>query len=437
MRCHRLTALAALACLTVGGDLAAQNWSECPTPTSCLPDTDVTGFNNTRATAVDLGAARDPATGQPRALTANGRLGDVQTGFDTIDYFKFQLPSDLFEVEISTRETPDTSSWIMIQDKDGNPLIKPEEGRGRDHERIVLPLATGLYFVSVATDAEVAKAKGGNLKYALTVRPIQRALPNDGMAECGPQAGWLPVENSRDFSGSFDRTRLRNTYPIAFARPVAVSMNLPRARQFETAIVDRIGKERFALSVRGENSVSPVILDPGFYCLEVDATQPLPPLINYRFQLLAGATGFPLRAGKARAPCLPVLDLGNQARNGHYSKPRHTENAGCTLEDHHEYVVREWIGQQEPEGWIRITLTQSRAIELRLSNLYNPIRAELQDAGGAIVGTSTVSGISVNDQLPHQTWSGTLAAGSYWLRIMYLGTRAPGTTFELRLTSRP
>jgi hypothetical protein len=431
----RLAAMV-VACMWAA-DGASQSWSECPTPTSCLPDTDRTGFNNSLATAIDLGLAADPATSQPRTLTANGQLGEVLTGFDTIDFFKFRLPPELFEVEIATRETPDTSSWIMIYDEQGKPLIRAEEGRGRDHERVTLPLKAGLYYVSVATDAEVAKAKGGRLRYSLTIRPIQRPLPNDGMANCGPQAGWLLVDNSRDFSGSFDRTRLRNTYPIAFARPATVSMSLLRARQFETAIVDRIGNERFALSAKGENTVPPVVLDPGFYCLEVDATQPLPPLLNYKVQLLAGATGFPLGRDRTTAPCLPIFNLGNQARNGHYSKPRHTQEAPCEIEDLREYVVREWVGQQSPEGWIRIHLSQARRLELRLSNLYNPLRAELQDAGGTIVGTSAVSGISLTDQLPHQTWSGTLPSGSYYLRLFYLGTRAPGTSFELRLTARP
>lgn len=437
MQHNRLLGLVAAVCLSWQGELRAQNWSECPSPTSCLPDTDATGFNNSRATAVDLGEARDPATGQPRTLSANGQLGEVQRGFDTVDYFKFRLPPDLFEVEISTQETPPTSSWIMIHDERGTPLIKAEEGRGRDHERVVLPLGTGLYYVSVATDPEVAKAKGGNLKYALTIRPIQRQLPNDRMADCGPQAGWQLVDNAQEFSGSFDRTMLRHTYPIAFARMASVSTSLLRARQYETAIVDRLSNERFALSTPGENTVAPVILDPGFYCLHVDAVQPLPPLLNYRFQLLAPAGGFQLGRDRTTAPCLPVFNLGNLARNGHYSGPRHKEGAPCQVEDNREYVVREWIGQQRPEGWIKFPLTQSRRIELRLSNLYNLIRAELQDASGAIVATSTVSGVSLTDQLPHQTWSGTLPAGLYYFRVMYLGTRAPGTSFELRLTSRP
>src|SRR5262245_46677767 len=94
----------------------------CETGQSCLPNTDQTGLNNSFEAAEDLGTLGSDATGQPRVVTRNGELGNVQGGFDSVDFYIFRLPLNQFEVTISSTEDPPTTSWIMIYDANRRPL---------------------------------------------------------------------------------------------------------------------------------------------------------------------------------------------------------------------------------------------------------------------------------------------------------------------------
>lgn len=407
----------------------------CETGQSCLPDSDTSGFNNTMERAEDLGPAVDPQ-GRPRTIVRSDELGVVPTGFDSVDFYKFTLPANLFQVTISTIETPKTSSWIMIYDQSGRKLISDEQGKGRDDESVTLNLRAGTYYVAVMTDRGVANNR--NLKYTLTIKPTIVPLPNDGMAACGPSATWQSVDDRAVISGSI-APGTGNTYPVFLSHAAQfVAVRQTFATRYEIAIMDRASGDSILLLPFDSSTPLWTALDPGFYCLRVSAPGQQGP-VNFEIAIGAPNMGFPLGNARNNAPCVPNLNLGNLSRNGHYDRVRYPAdpNITCFLEGVTQYTLREWIGIQRPEGWLRFDLREARKVEMLVSNLYNPIRVEIQNEAGDIVATTVSTGIPLSDQLPHQTSSSVLAAGRYYIRAIYLGMRPPGTNMQLLVVANP
>ena len=412
----------------------------CATGQSCLPDTDQTGLNNSFEAAEDLGVLGSDQTGQPRIVTRIGELGRVADGFDSVDFYKFRLPLNQFEVTISSMEDPPTTSWIMIYDERRRPLIDESQGRGRDNESVTLNLSSGVYYVAVRSEPDVANNR--LLKYTLRIAPSIRPLPDQGSSDCRNIQSPQQLITGRTISGSLTTPTFKSAYGVYITNGsqfVAAPTGFPRA--YDAALIDRPTGDRIPIIQRGTSGVRYIALDPGLYCLEVSTSAFNSSPINYQFDLGVPNMGFPPATERANAPCVTMLNLGNLTRNGQYGNVRQPQayNPGtpCSFEGVTQYVMREWIGPQRPEGWFRFDLLEARKLELVMSNLYNPARAEIQDQQGNVLAATVAQGTSLSDQLPTQVLSRSLAAGRYFLRAIYAGTRTAGTNIQIWMVANP
>jgi len=206
-------------------------------------------------------------------------------------------------------------------------------------------------------------------------------------------------------------------------------------------LVDRTTGDRIQIVQANTNGVRFIALDPGLYCLEVSAGTFSTSPINYQFTIGAPNMGFPPATIRSNAPCVTMLNLGNLSRNGQYGSVRQPQmsnpNTPCYFDGQTQYVMREWIGPQRAEEWFRFDVQGARKLEFRMSSLYEPVRAEIQDSQGNILATSVAEGISLSDQLPPQVLSRSLQAGQYYLRAIYLGNRPAGTSIQVWMVANP
>lgn len=407
---------------------------ECPTYASCAVDNDANPLNNNFEVAEDFGTLGSDQTGQPRTRVRLGLLGAVHGGFDSADYFKFRLPSNIFDVRITLRETPSATMWIMIYDQYRRELIRVDQGRWNQNENVVLTLGSGFYFVAVFTDSPTAN--GRRLEYELKIEPVIAALPNLGSADCRLAQSFTEVSSGRMFNGSLTAASPKITFPIFIRRGskliVATSV-FPRI--YNAALIDRPTGDQIALVYAGGPSFREIALDPGMFCLEISAGAVMSPPINFQFELSAPNMGFPPGARRENAPCLTMLDLGNLSRNGQYPNVRQPQaynpNTPCSLDSGRHYVLREWVGAQQQEGWFSFILPRQQKIDVKMSNLFDRARIELRDQLGEILAISSSDGIPLSDQLPPQALSQVVPAGRYYLRVLYLGSRAEGTNIQV------
>ncbi|HZQ13644.1 MAG TPA: hypothetical protein VFB31_12625 [Pseudolabrys sp.] len=408
----------------------------CGTGQSCLPDNDATALNNSFESAEDLGLLGSDVTGQPRTVTVQGELGHADNGFDTVDFYKFRLPLNQFEVAISSTESPSTTSWIMIYDQNRQPLVDESQVRGHDNESVTLNLSSGFYYVVVRTDGATA----GNrlLKYTLTIKPSVRPLPDQGVGDCRSAPSPQQAVSGRIFSGSLAAPFFKSSYAIYITNGtgfMAAPSGFPQI--YQVTLIDRPTGDRIVVP----KIPQAIAIDPGLYCLEVSASEFGPSTVNYQFNIGVPNMGFPPEPQRDSAHCVTMLNLGNLSTNGRYGTVRQPQasNPGtpCSLETSTQYVMREWIGPQRSEGWFQFDLQEPRKLELRMTNLYDPARAEIQDRTGNVLATSVVEGISLTDQLPPQVLSRTLGAGRYFLRTIYTGTRQAGTNMQIWMVANP
>lgn len=432
--------IAAILAVSLWASITATCAFSCETGQSCLPDNDATGLNNSFEAAEDLGLLASDQTGQPRTLVRQGELGRADNGFDTVDFYKFQLPLNQFEVTISTTETPPTTSWIMIYDQNRRPLIDESQGRGHDNEEVTLNLSAGIYYVAVRTDA--ATAGNRNLKYTLTIKPSIRALPNQGSSDCRSAQAFRDIGNGTTVSGSLASSNLTSTYAVYITHGssfVAAPVIYPR--QYEVALIDRPTGDRIVVVQAQTNNIRYIALDPGLYCMEVRAAAFGSQPINYQFDVGAPNMGFPPATQRSNAPCVTYLNLGNLTRNGQYGQVRQPQASNpstpCSFQGVTQYVMREWTGPARAESWFRFDLTEARKLEFRMTNLYDPVRAEIQDENGNVLAASVAEGISLSDQLPPQVLSRALLAGRYYLRTIYVGNRVAGTNMQIWMVANP
>lgn len=429
---ERLLATIFATCLCVS--VAASSALACETGQSCLPDNDATGLNNSFEAAEDLGVLGSDQTGQPRTVIRQGELGRADNGFDTVDFYKFRLPPNQFEVTISTTETPPTTSWIMIYDQNRRPLIDEGQGKGHDNERVTLNLSAGTYYVAVRTDPGVAANR--HLTYTLTIAPVIRALPSQGSSDCRSAQGFQDIGNGTTLSGSLASFNLTSAYAVYITHGSSfVVAPVIYPRQYEVALIDRPSGDRIVVAQAQTNSIKYLALDPGLYCLEVRGAGFSSQPINYQFNIGAPNMGFPPATQKSNAPCVTFLNLGNLTRNGQYGQVRQPQASNpstpCYFEGATQYVMREWTGPARTESWFRFDLNEARKLEFRMTNLYDPVRAEIQDQNGNLLAGSVAEGSPLLDQLPPQVLSRSLPAGRYYLRTTYVGNRAAGTNMQI------
>lgn len=425
---HGLVGLFALACLGLSPGSARADDDD-----SQLPDNDSTNFNNDFTTARDLGTLAQPNTGIPIEAVRSGQLGQVVTGFDTLDVYKFRLPPNEYLITITTTEQPGKTSALFVYDEQGNIVGRSIDNAG---EKIVLPSNGGTLYVEVSTTQAVAN--GRLLHYTLTVSPKIQPLPDMAGADCR-FVSLSELSNGGERQGSLSGSKWLDAYPVYLPRASQVTI-LPvyYPKNYTAGLIDRISGEQFTL-VRPEPG-NPIyqLLDPGFYCLAVSAPYHQQP-VNYRVMTTAAGGGHTTKPDKANAAWLTLFDVGNLSRNGHYEQYRQTPEArnpsvGRKLVPARPYVLREWLG---PDNWFVFELTDPANVEAVLGNLYNPARMTLENAQGELLAVGTADSISLDDRLPPLNLKQGLAAGVYYLHLQYAGIRSPGTGYELRLTANP
>ncbi|HZO46420.1 MAG TPA: hypothetical protein VFB68_11035 [Xanthobacteraceae bacterium] len=432
-----------LVCVKLLTVIAVSTWIAAPGQAdSFTPDHDDNGFNNSFERAVDLGELR------PQGVNVKEQLGRVfDKYFDTRDFYRFMFPAGINDVQLSVRleEEPDTSMWINIYDRSQKLVYS---SRGSDNETFSIPLTSGLYYLEVLTDRDVAN--GRNLKYTLSARPVELPLPERGGLACkgAPSIGVL-TDSGRQIEGEFNEIRRSSFYSFYVPYGSALTggmQGLAPSSRYVLTVFDRLNGNRIAF--RDSNiKEQGILLDPGFYCLQIESVGAAG-LGNYRGRFAALRAGLVPGNDRQRAQNIIDMELGNLSRNGfygfvsryvHYQTPGQQPNVPTIIRHHHEYVIRDWVGNNASTQYYWFNLPDQSRVELRLFNQMASARAFVEDAQGNLLASTVVDGVSLDPELlPTQSLVATLPAGkTYYIRINYLSGSAPGTSFGVWMRASP
>ena len=412
---------------------------------SFTPDHDGNGYNNSFERAIDIGTLTSSG------VNINEQLGVVPWGFDTRDFYKFVFPSGLNDkyLSVTLDEQPDATMWINLYDASQRVICPICPSIGSANETFSLPLSSGVYYIEILTDP--ATANGRNLKYTFSAKAVERTLPEKGGVACkgAPDIGTLTNQSST-IEGSLSEVKKSSVYSFHIPYGSALTGGMlgeQPSRRYVLTVTDRLNGHRIAFRDSNLKDVR-VMLDPGFYCLEI-ASVGFSGLGNYRGQFAALPAG--LRPGNTKQLAQNIIDmeLGNLSENGgysivsryiHYQKPGEQPNVPTIIEQNHEYVIRDWVGSSSRDQYYWFNLPSQSKVEIRLLNQMASARVFVEGQNGTILASSVVNSSSLNpDLLPSQSLTATLLPGQrYFLRISYLSSSAPGTSFGvwLRATAR-
>lgn len=406
------------------------------------PDHDGNGFNNSFERAVDLGELR------PAGISVREQLGRVPWGFDTVDVYRFVFPAGVndFLLSVDLDEEPDTSMWIEVYDRDRKLALPPSIGNA--NEQIRLPLSAGLYYLKVLTNPGIAN--GRNLRYTLTVKPVEVPLPEQGGTACAgaPNVGNLGV--AREVSGNLNEVRRSSVYAlhVPFGAALNGSMfGLQPSRRYVVSVIDRLTGNSIRFRDT-ELQTQGIMIDPGFYCLRIESAG-FAGLGNYRGRFNALRAGIMPGNDKQRAQNIIAMELGNLTPNGsyslvsrylHFQQPGVQPNIPSVVSHNYDYVIRDWVGVDARTQfyWFNLPPGQSK-IDVRLINQMAFTRVSIEDENGNALATSQVDSSSLNPEImPSQSLSTILPSGRrYYLRIDYLSNSTPGTSFGVILNAKP
>jgi hypothetical protein len=411
---------------------------------SFTPDHDGNGYNNSFERAIDIGSLT--STG----VNIKEQLGVVPWGFDTTDFYKFVFPGGLNDMYLSVKldEDPDTSMWINLYDAKKNVICPICPSIGSANETFSLPLAQGVYYIEILTDKRTAN--GRNLKYTISAKAVERPLPEKGGSACrgAPDLGAL-TNQSRTIEGNLNEVKRASFYSFHVPYGTALSGNMlgeQPSQRYVLTVIDRLNSRRIPFRNSTLKDVG-VMLDPGFYCLEI-ASVGFSGLGNYRGQFAALQAGLRPGGTKQLAQNIVDMELGNLSENGrystvsrylHYQKPGEQPNVPTIIEHNHYYVIRDWVGSSSRNQYYWFNLPERSRVEVRLVNQMASTRVFLEDQEGNVLASTIVDSSSLNpDLLPSQSLTTMLPSGKrYFLRINYLSNSAPGTSFGVLLRALP
>lgn len=396
-----------------------------------LPDHDASKHpNNDFATAPEIDILRLNARGEAQGTHRTEELGKVLGGFDTQDIYKFRIPSgENRRLRFFMRERPDTTVAIQIfRDPQQDPV---GEGVGNPFERFVVNLTPGTYFMRVFTSPNSALDR--KLVYDLTVTPEFLPLPDVAGPDCRTSVDLGVVAGGRRISGSVSDQNPLDTYRFHVVGDADIGIaRLHGLVQNTISIVDRVSDDRFVLAMDRGQSYPDLnrLLDPGFYCLHVAKGAAGAQSLNYEFDLIATVSR--VRPSQTRdATDVTAFNLGNLTNNGQYKGRRYIEaHPTPLLSPSREYIVREWIGFEEGEHWLRFSVASPGLIKIGLDKAVNLVGVELQDSAGVTIETGQREVGQLTNLSPVRL-SATIKAGTYHIRIPYLGHRQPGTNYSL------
>lgn len=426
-------AVATFAVFSLSSNLYSDSWT---------PDHDGNGYNNSIERARDIGQLT------PAGVNIEEQLGVVPWGFDTSDYYRFAFPNSGitdFQLSVRLEEEPDKSMWINIYDASGQ-LIYPSIGS--DNETFSIPLRGGVYYLEVLTSPAIAN--GRNLRYTLGAKPVEVPLPDKGGLACNgaPDIGALTSEEKM-LDGNLSPEKRLSVYLLNIPYGAAVNgtmRGLAPSERYVVTLTDRLNGNR--ISFRNSNlKQEQILLDPGFYCLEIASVGDLG-LGNYRGIFTANPAGLVPGNSRARAQNIIDMELGNLSENGaygfvsrywHYKKPGEIPNVPAIVTHEHDYVIRDWVGTAAPAQYYWFRLPGKSKIDIRVYNQMASARAFVEDEAGNVLASTIVDADSLNPELlPSQSLAKVLPTGEkYYIRVSYTSGSQPGTSFGLRLRASP
>lgn len=417
--------------------------------TTTLPDTDETQSNNTPARAENLGELRltaSPSTDRVR-IRRTGQLGQVLGGFDTVDYYKFDVVEEHTIVRFQSTEAPQFSSYVTLTAAGGD---TPTELRGNAGEFFQLPLPRGRYFLALATSPPAAR--GRLVEYSFDLEASRSPAPNFGHPSCrgAPLLGAVP-RTGIEVVGSLQQSNWVSAYSFVVETGGQFGATLIHNGD---AVATLYAGTRPDAPIPGGWSMRPgspatgsVLLDPGLYCIAVHypacaphhrCLTPNPPVTvqNYKLQLVAHPIGPPGAPTKERALQLTLFDVGEASSNGYYQHSRHlyAYRTGAGVPAAHirgRHVLREMVDSRRPELFVSFGVETARRYKFQVDDLLEPVRAQVLNASGHL--------ISELPSTPQPRFDGSirslylevdLVPGSYYVRIFSPFTRI-GTPVRL------
>jgi hypothetical protein len=395
------------------------------------PDNDESGLNNSFAKAQPIDALRIDSSGKPRGARVAGSLGVVLGNkFDTEDFYKFSIPAGTkWKLEFFMRELPDTTVAIELFDKPGGKWIG--RGQGNPTETIIIDLEGGTYYIRLFTS--VGSANGREVTYDLAITPVFVPIPGTPGPDCANAADLSADPNKRRVTGTLSPANTTASYSFYLTQGAQFQVSrLNSLRNYEVHLIERTVRNRFWVARKAEPEGSiMLLLDPGYYCLQMSNTQLSAPA-NYDVDLSIVFAGWRPSSTRAGALAVTSLNLGNLSENGKYKNSRYAvyPAPNSVLASGTEYRLREWIGISAPEQWYQFMLTESGSLHVALRRLHRPAGFEVLDSAGRTLMVGQPSGSPLMDYLPEVTGDSKIGPGMYYLRMSALGTSGPGTGYD-------
>lgn len=405
---------------------------------SWTPSSDYDGGavnNNSFNRAGSLGSLTQPDNNTPNDKKEPGWLGVVAAGkFDTVDYYRFNIPANQWLVHFQLVETPKTSMWLNIYDANGA-VIWPS--RGADEEDFIIALDAGDYFLAVMTNQGVAN--GRVLKYELSIRPA--LVPHTDNA--GPSCRNAPLLDGRQHSiainGSLDSTQPTDAY-LLFLPGEARMWAARLGRHYRLRMLDPSGPYSFLLQDGPTDNLKATLYDPGYYCFYIENSTVSGPA-NYSVTINPDLGILPPRDIKDDPwSSIPNFNKGPYKHNGQYGESRYVDRpdginyADPTLVPSKIYNVTEWLPPGTSHQLLFDLPSAKTELNLRVLRTNALIRASVLNTSGDVVAVAKSDGMSlVNGFLPHQTLKVELPKGRYYLRVSQIGGTSIGTPYSIEM----
>jgi len=409
----------------------------CLISTQCLSRSELPDFNGSQhpnndfATAPEIDVLRLDSNGNAQGIYRTEELGAVLPGrFDSQDIYRFTIPpGNSYRLGFFLREQPQFTVAIEVfRDPNSDPI---GGGIGNPNERFILDLSPGLYYIRIFTTAldDIKRV------YDLTVSPELLRLPDQAGPDCTTSVNLGEIVGNRRVTGSLDAANSIDAYqfrvPTGFFGGASTFSTL---RDYDVYIVPRNSGERFKVAERNGHSYPSLparLFDPGFYCVLIQREQLSGP-INYDVDIISLRSGLPMGLTPQMSQFITTIDLGVLRSNGHYGDTRYVEeHPPMQLKPSRQYVLREWIGIADPSQWLRFSLPEPSFLKLGLYKLTDNVGIEVLSASGVTVAVGQSSGSLLDGFVLDVKLEADLPSGDYFVRLVYLGQRGPGTSYAL------
>ena len=394
-----------------------------------LPDYDGSGSNNSRETAINLGSLNPPPGQLGLSIVRHGELGVVyRNKFDTVDFYRFDVPSENMVATLTLIERPDTTQWIIVH-REGDEVPVCQE-RSNPFETCAFSLLSGTYFIEVRTRRETAN--GRSLTYDLGIDIQKILIPNPGGLSCSGATEVGKLSPKKNFVGSFSPGNPNSHHFIGWFEYSSAVSYVSFGEVHLRPLLNLIDTSNNKYIPIPSDNFSSVIIDPGYYCLVINDAANYE-YYNYNLDFFVSVISHDF--SKQISP-LKSVAVGNLTENGQYGRgkyPPPNNPPSAPIESGREYIIREWVGVSQNSHVFSFSIEEMCRIKLIISNTISPVTAEIWSIDGKFIGLAKPNGATFNGRIPSSELITLMQAGQYVLKLTHIGNSTVGTNYRVSI----